>query len=112
MRKNEGKYVMTAVFLLVLGLGVLGVESAAYATGGSGAGLAWELPLQKVADSLSGPVAKSLCVMMIIAGAFGIMFGGDLNGWIRWVCLAAVVAGTIGMAPTFLAALGVTSIVV
>jgi type IV secretion system protein VirB2 len=119
MSKFKGKYFvkmkLTLVFLMTLTVLMSVGSDAAFAVGaygGSGEKMGWEDTLGKVADSLSGPVAKALCIMMIIAGAFGIMFGGDLNGWVRWVSMAAVVGGMIGFAPALLAALGVTGMTV
>ena len=43
-------------------------------------GLPWEGPLQKILESLSGPVAKILGVVAIIIAGFGIAFGEAGSG--------------------------------
>jgi len=42
--------------------------------------LPWESPLQKILESLSGPVAKILGVIAIIIAGFGIAFGEAGSG--------------------------------
>ena len=51
----------------------------AYATA---TGLPWESPLQKILDSLTGPVAKVLGVTAIVLAGFGIAFG-EASGGLR-----------------------------
>jgi type IV secretion system protein VirB2 len=47
---------------------------------GQGADLPWVGPLQKILDSLSGPVAKILGVIVIIIAGLGIAFGEAGSG--------------------------------
>ena len=42
--------------------------------------LPWESPLQKILDSLTGPVAKILGVIAIVIAGFGIAFGEAGSG--------------------------------
>jgi len=46
-------------------------------------GLPWESPLQKILDSLTGPVAKILGVIVIVIAGFGIAFGEAGSGMRR-----------------------------
>ena len=41
----------------------------------AGSGMPWEGPMQKILDSFSGPVAKILGVIAIIATGIGLAFG-------------------------------------
>ena len=43
-------------------------------------GLPWETPLQKILDSLTGPVAKILGVISIVIAGLGIAFGESGSG--------------------------------
>jgi len=61
----------TALFLIM---------ADAYA---STTGLPWEGPLQKILDSLTGPVAKILGVIAIVLAGFGIAFGEAGSGMRR-----------------------------
>ena len=46
-------------------------------------GLPWENPLQKILNSLTGPVAKILGVIAIVIAGFGIAFGEAGSGMRR-----------------------------
>lgn len=46
-------------------------------------GLPWESPLEKILDSLTGPVAKILGVIAIVLAGFGIAFGEASSGMRR-----------------------------
>lgn len=54
--------------------------SHAYATQ---TGLPWEGPLQKIANSITGPVAKIVGVLAIVLAGFGIAFGEAGSGMRR-----------------------------
>lgn len=49
----------------------------------SATGLPWEGPLQKILESLTGPVAKILGVLAIVIAGFGIAFGEAGSGMRR-----------------------------
>jgi len=51
--------------------------SNAYATE---TGMPWETPLEKILNSLTGPVAKTLGVIAIVLAGFGIAFGEAGSG--------------------------------
>jgi type IV secretory pathway VirB2 component (pilin) len=70
----------------------------------------WDSALKQLADSLTGPVAFSLGLFMIVCGFCAVAFvGSELGGWVRWVALAAILAGMLGAAPTVLAMFGLQS---
>ena len=63
----------TAAFL------AFGILSApAYAAGSS---MPWEAPLQKVLDSVEGPVAKIIAVIIIITTGLTLAFGDSSGGF-------------------------------
>lgn len=72
MLKKVRKYWMTVVLFLI--------SSSVYATA---TGLPWESPLEKILDSLTGPVAKILGVVAIVIAGFGIAFGEAGSGMRR-----------------------------
>ena len=73
----------------------------------------WDSALKKLADSLTGPVAFSLGLFMIVCGFCAVAFvGSELGGWVRWVALAAICAGMLGAAPTVLGMFGLASVMV
>ncbi|WP_246866337.1 TrbC/VirB2 family protein [Novosphingobium sp. SG720] len=61
----------------MLGLSVT-IPSRAYA---SGAGMPWEQPLQQVLESVQGPVAKIVAVLIIISTGLALAFGETAGGF-------------------------------
>lgn len=53
------------------------ISANAYA---AGSGMPWEGPLQKILDSFSGPVAKIIGVIAIIATGLGLAYGEGGTG--------------------------------
>ena len=70
-----------AVTSLVFGLGC-GFASPAFA---SGSGMPWEQPLQQVLESVQGPVAKIVAVMVIITTGLTLAFGETAGGFRRLI---------------------------
>lgn len=51
-------------------------------------------------------MAFSLGLFMIVCGFCAVAFvGSELGGWVRWVAMAAILAGMLGAAPTVLSML-------
>jgi type IV secretion system protein TrbC len=65
-------YLALAVCLTVM------VVSPAYA---AGSGMPWETPLQSILDSIQGPVAKIISVMIIIGTGLTLAFGETSGGF-------------------------------
>ncbi len=60
-------------------LGFISVNTA-FASTTDGAAMPWEGPMQKIMDSISGPVAKILGVIVIVLAGLGIAFGEAGSG--------------------------------
>ena len=58
------------------------MTSAAHAAGSS---MPWEAPLQKILDSVEGPVAKILAVIIIIVTGLTLAFGDSSGGFRRLI---------------------------
>ncbi|WP_410052806.1 TrbC/VirB2 family protein [Bradyrhizobium sp. SZCCHNPS2010] len=56
--------------------------STAYA---AGSGMPWEAPLQRVLDSVQGPVAKIVAVIIITVTGISLAFGDTSGGFRRMV---------------------------
>ena len=65
-------YAVTAVALL------LAVALPAYAAGSN---MPWEAPLQSVLESIQGPVARIIAVIVIIATGLALAFGDTSGGF-------------------------------
>lgn len=66
----------------VLSSGVLAHSSAAFAAGSS---MPWEQPLQQVLQSVEGPVAKIVAVIIIIVTGLTLAFGDSSGGFRRLI---------------------------
>jgi type IV secretion system protein VirB2 len=64
-----------------MGLALLAGTSARAA----GTGMPWEAPLQSVLDSVQGPVAKIMAVIVIIATGLALAFGESSGGFRRLI---------------------------
>jgi type IV secretion system protein VirB2 len=56
----------------------LGISARAFA---SGTGMPWETPLQNILDSVQGPVAKIVAVLIIITTGLALAFGETAGGF-------------------------------
>lgn len=63
---------------------LVAVFLAAHATAAeaAGSGLPWEAPLQRILESIEGPVAKVVAVIIIIVTGLSLAFG-DMGGGFR-----------------------------
>jgi type IV secretory pathway VirB2 component (pilin) len=66
---------------LVLAVGIAVIAGSAHAAGG-GTAMPWEGPLQTVADSITGPVAKAIGVIAIAITGLGVAFA-EGGSWVR-----------------------------
>ena len=101
------------MFLAIL-TGILCVACfAGAAEANTSSNFPWDSALKSLADSLTGPVAFSLGLFMIVCGFCAVAFvGSELGGWVRWVAMAAILAGMLGAAPTVLSMFGLQSAVI
>ena len=68
---------------LLWGLVLLSLQSgAAYA---AGTNMPWEQPLQQVLDSIQGPVAKIIAVLIIVVTGLTLAFGETAGGFRRLI---------------------------
>lgn len=51
----------------------------------AGSGMPWEAPLQQILDSVQGPVAKIIAVMVIITTGLALAFGESSGGFRRLI---------------------------
>jgi len=70
---------ISAAAVVSLGMLVAGRAEA------SGTGMPWEQPLQQVLDSVQGPVAKIVAVIIIIVTGLSLAFGETAGGFRRLI---------------------------
>jgi type IV secretion system protein VirB2 len=68
---------VTQLVLAIWALAVSGHSALA-----AGSGMPWEAPLQKILQSIEGPVAKVIAVVIIITTGLSLSFG-DMGGAFR-----------------------------
>ena len=72
-------FVRTAVVILLAAVtGALAIDAA----NAAGSGMPWEAPLQRILESIEGPVAKVVAVVIIIVTGLSLAFG-DMGGGLR-----------------------------
>ena len=109
MNKSREKIVVWIIFAVFFYL----VGFVRTAEANTSSNFPWDSALKQLADSLTGPVAFSLGLFMIVCGFCAVAFvGSELGGWIRWVAMAAILAGMLGAAPTVLSMFGLQSAVI
>lgn len=64
--------------------------------------LPWDSALITVKKSVTGPVALTVSVVAIVAVGITLIFGGDMQGFVRQLLYVAMVVGLIVMATTVL----------
>ena len=74
-RRNIGTLCLSGIFALTL-------TSPAYAAGSS---MPWEAPLQAILESIQGPVAKIMAVIIIIVTGLTLAFGDTSGGGKRMI---------------------------
>ena len=109
MRK---KYIRTALFAVLM-MALCSFCFTGTAEANTTSSFPWDSALKQLADSLTGPVAFSLGLFMVVCGFCAVAFvGSELGGWVRWVAMAAILAGMLGAAPTVLGLFGLQSAVI
>ena len=74
------------IFRLALALGfALAIAAIAASAQAAGSGMPWEEPLQKVLESVQGPVAKIVAVIIIIVTGLTLAFGETAGGFRRLI---------------------------
>lgn len=85
----------------------------ALARASSSTGMPWEDPLNKVVDSVTGPIAFGVSVLGVVVAGMALAFGGQLDGFIQKIAILALVVALIVMATNVMSSLfGVSSTVI
>lgn len=78
----------------------------------SGGGLPWEGPLDTLKKSITGPVAMVVSLLGVVACGAALIFGGEMNEFIRKIImLVLVIALIVGAASVMSTLFGVGALV-
>ncbi|MDG6882806.1 conjugal transfer protein TrbC [Phocoenobacter uteri] len=83
-------FVLASIFILFL---LISPEAHASAT--SGGGLPYEGWLTKVRNSVTGPVAFTLSIVGIVGAGALLIFGGEINGFLKTLVFVVLVAALL-----------------
>jgi type IV secretion system protein VirB2 len=108
--KTGTRKTFAVIFVVFMAMAAaLAVTDAAFASPTAGPGLAWEEPLKKLQESITGPVAMAISLIAIIAAGAALIFGGDMTGFMRTTVYIVLVLGIIVSASGLLSSLFGTS---
>ena len=71
--------------LMCSAAGALALACAVSAADASGSSMPWETPLQSILESIQGPVAKIIAVIIIISTGLALAFGDTSGGFRRLI---------------------------
>lgn len=80
-------------------------ETAAMASSAGGGGLPWETPLDTLVQSIRGPVAYGISLLGIISAGAMLVWGGEINEFVRRVIMLVLVISLIVFAGNILTTL-------
>ncbi len=80
-------------------------QSAAMATQTGGGGLPWETPLDTLVQSIRGPVAYGISLLGIVSAGAMLVWGGEINEFVRRVIMLVLVISLIVFAGNILTTL-------
>jgi type IV secretory pathway VirB2 component (pilin) len=85
------QHVGSGLLLLLL----LAAPDAAEAAASGGSGLPWETPLETLRDSITGPVAYAISLMGVVVAGATLVFGGEINDFVRRIIMLVLVISLI-----------------
>ena len=71
--------------LIDVGAGAIVVMMTVSAAGAAGSGMPWEAPLERILESVQGPVAKIVAVIIITVTGISLAFGDTSGGFRKMV---------------------------
>jgi type IV secretion system protein VirB2 len=98
----------TSALAVGLAIGAAAVSMphlALAASASTGGGLPYESFLRNVTSSVSGPVAYAIALLGVAGAGGTLIFGGDLNGFLRGVILLVCFTALLISAPALLSAI-------
>ena len=104
MVTKKRQYAIAAQGVLgVLAISLMFAEQTQAAT--AGAGLPWEAPLQTITRSIQGPVAYGISLLSLIGCGGTLVWGGEINEFLRKGILLVLVISLIVFATNMMTTL-------
>ncbi|MCL2009403.1 MAG: TrbC/VirB2 family protein [Synergistaceae bacterium] len=104
-RKQINKVFSALLLSLIAFSLVFAISGAAWAGETAGTGMPWEEGLNRLRDSITGPVAMAISLIAIVAAGAALIFGGDMTGFMRTTVYIVLVLGIVMSASNLLTAL-------
>lgn len=96
MYKTQTRSLSQNDALLLLGIGsvllLMGAPHSAIASSSGGGGLPYESWLETITSSITGPVAYAFMLIGIVGSGATLIFGGEINGFLRTLIYLVLVA--------------------
>jgi len=100
MDTNQHSQNITTTLFIMFGLMLLLSPDIFAATGGGS--LPWENPLDKIVQSIKGPVAFGISVIAIVGAGVGLIMGQDIGAFMKAAIYLALVIALIVFATNLL----------
>jgi type IV secretory pathway VirB2 component (pilin) len=111
--KKAGTSSSTLAIGLAIGLVAVSMPHLALASSaGAGGGLPYESFLTNVTKSVSGPLAYGIALLGVAGAGGTLIFGGDLNGFLRVIILLVCFCALLISAPALLSSISSAGAVV
>jgi type IV secretory pathway VirB2 component (pilin) len=85
---------------------------AAHAANAGGGALPWDTPLTTLRNDITGPVAFTISLLAMVACGAALVFGGEINEFVRRIIMLVLVASFIVGVTNLAGALGIAGAVV
>lgn len=99
----------------VLGAAALGAVAChptlAHAASAGGS-LPWDTPLTTLKNDITGPVAFTISLLAMVACGAALVFGGEINEFVRRIIMLVLVASFVVGASNLASALGISGAIV
>lgn len=100
IKLNQRLFVTLGIMLLLLI-----VTHPTFASSTSGGGLPFDDWLTKIRQSITGPFAFSVSIIGLVAAGSALIFGGDMNGFLRTLIFMVLVLAFVIAAQNTLSAI-------
>ena len=98
--------------LFVLGVAFIGTLHGVHAATAGGGNMPWDTPLTNLRTDITGPVAFTISLLAMVACGAALVFGGEINEFIRRIIMLVLVCAFIVGVTNLASALGIAGAVV